>query len=35
MPSWYRDPLLELDLTPAHRPTVERYLARPERVVVE
>ena len=27
--------LLALDLTPAHRPIVERYLARPEQVVVE
>lgn len=30
-----REDLEELDLTPAHRPLVERYLARPASVVVE
>lgn len=30
-----RERLLELDLTPAHRPIVERYLERPGRVVLE
>lgn len=30
-----RDDLLDLDLTPAHRPIVERYLASPPQVVVE
>jgi ADP-ribose pyrophosphatase YjhB (NUDIX family) len=30
-----RADLLTHDLTPAHRPIVERYLARPDRVVVE
>lgn len=30
-----REDLGELDLTPAHRPLVERYLARPASVVVE
>ena len=30
-----REELEGLDLTPAHRPIVERYLARPSSVVVE